>query len=195
MFVGLALFVFNYFMYYGVSGISYFIYAARGQKWFRFRHFFFIVLIVKFYQQIYGTLTVTSCNKMTRNNIYGIGDAIANINDVIRLLITWNRLRLKKWRHPGKKWHQTRKMRFSGYIDQGWVKKKFPILLGINYSTVLKFLKRFQQPNSVENVPRSGRPKKMDDRGSRVLNRILKEDRSATLVDITNKFNTNSHVQ
>jgi hypothetical protein len=42
----------------------------------------------------------------------------------------------------------------------------------------LKFLKRFQQPNSVENVPRSGRPKKMDDRGSRVLNRILKEDRS-----------------
>ena len=75
----------------------------------------------------------------------------------------------------------------------GMSKKEIADSLGINYSTVLKFLKQFQQTNSVENVPRSGRPKKMDDRGCRVLNRILREDKSATLVDITNKFNTNSH--
>jgi transposase len=75
----------------------------------------------------------------------------------------------------------------------GMRKKEIDDSLGINYSTVLKFLKRFQQTNSVENVPRSGRPKKMDDRRCRVLNHILREDKSATLVDITNKFNTNSH--
>ena len=36
-------------------------------------------------------------NKMTHNNIYGICDVITNRNDVIRLLITWKRLRLKTW--------------------------------------------------------------------------------------------------
>lgn len=76
----------------------------------------------------------------------------------------------------------------------GMKKSKIAELLGINYSTVLKFIKRFEERCSSENKTRSGRPPKMGDRSCRILNRSIREDRSATLVYITNKFNQN-HVQ
>lgn len=77
----------------------------------------------------------------------------------------------------------------------GMKKSKIAELLGINYSTVLKFIKRFEERGSSGNKTRSGRPPKMDDRSCRILNRSIREDRSATLVDITNKFNNQNHVQ
>jgi transposase len=66
--------------------------------------------------------------------------------------------------------------------------------LGIPHLTICRFLKRYRESGSLENKRRSGRPKQITDRGVRVLTRVLRGDRMASLVDITNNFNNNSQI-
>jgi transposase len=56
-------------------------------------------------------------------------------------------------------------------------------------STISDIIKRFREAGTVENRPRSGRPRAMDDSDYRQLEKIVKNERRAPLVEITAKFN------
>ena len=58
--------------------------------------------------------------------------------------------------------------------------------LEIHTPTICRFLKRYRESGSLENKRRSGRPKK--------LTRVLRGNRMASLVDITNNFNNDSQI-
>ena len=75
-------------------------------------------------------------------------------------------------------------------FDSGFKQSEISKVLKISPVTICRFLKRYHESGSIENRPRSGRPKKMDDRSCRTLNRIIRGNRTSTLVDITNEFNT-----
>ena len=62
-------------------------------------------------------------------------------------------------------------------------------ILNISKSTISKLLKRWRERGDTENKPRKGRSKFVSKRGERVLNRIAKTSRRATLKDITSEFN------
>lgn len=62
-------------------------------------------------------------------------------------------------------------------------------LLEIPYSTVFNILKKFKTSGTLENKPRSGRPKIVTDRAYRQLERLVKTNRRSTLGDITSRFN------
>jgi len=66
--------------------------------------------------------------------------------------------------------------------------------LGIPTSTICCFLKRYRESGSLENKRRSGRLNNITDRGVRVLTRVLRVYRMASLVNITNNFNNNSQI-
>lgn len=74
---------------------------------------------------------------------------------------------------------------------RGFNNNKVSELLGIHRSTVGRILKKFFQKGSVENDPRSGRPRVTDVRGDRKLYRIVKTNRRQSLQDITSTFNRN----
>lgn len=57
------------------------------------------------------------------------------------------------------------------------------------YSTVSYILKKFKATGSVENLPRSGRPRVVTEREYRKLERTVKTNRRDSLKDITCKFN------
>ena len=56
-------------------------------------------------------------------------------------------------------------------------------------STISDIISRFRKAGTVENRPRSGRPRAMDDSDYRQLEKIVKNERRAPLVEITAKFN------
>jgi IS30 family transposase len=58
--------------------------------------------------------------------------------------------------------------------------------LEIHTPTICRFLKRYRESGSLENKRRSSRPKK--------LTRVLRGNRMASLVDITNNFNNDSQI-
>lgn len=59
-------------------------------------------------------------------------------------------------------------------VESGLSGRKIAERLGINPPTVYKFLKRYQQRNSEENTPRTGRLRKYDNRTDRQLLRLVK---------------------
>ena len=63
-------------------------------------------------------------------------------------------------------------------------------------STISDIIRRFREAGTVlvENRPRSGRPRAMDDRDYRQLVKIVKTERRAPLVEITAKFNEERNV-
>ena len=74
-------------------------------------------------------------------------------------------------------------------MNDGYSGCKISKILGLNRPTVLKFIKRFKSTGSLENLHRSGRPKKTDDRGDRQILRIVKSNRQKCLNDITALYN------
>ena len=62
-------------------------------------------------------------------------------------------------------------------------------LLNVSQSCISKFLKRWNCRNNVENLCRSGRPRKSDSRSDRRLIRHVKCHRKQTLKEITNTVN------
>jgi len=61
-------------------------------------------------------------------------------------------------------------------------------------STISDIIKRFREAGTVENRPRSGRPRAMDDTGYQQLEKIVKAERRAPLVKITANFNEERNV-
>ena len=74
-------------------------------------------------------------------------------------------------------------------IEGGYRASEVANILNISKSTISKLLKRWQERGDTENKPRKGRSKFASKRGERVLNRIAKTLRRATLKDITSEFN------
>ena len=58
-------------------------------------------------------------------------------------------------------------------------------------STVYAVVKIYHEQGDIENQPRSGRKKKLDDRDTCKLLRLVKNNRLLPLQDITRKFNEN----
>jgi transposase len=56
-------------------------------------------------------------------------------------------------------------------------------------SSAYRVIRKFESTGSTENLPRSGRPRSIDDREYRRLQRIVNKDRRAPLRDITAEFN------
>ena len=67
--------------------------------------------------------------------------------------------------------------------------RKIGIVLLIQPRTVQNFLKRFQQRGTIENLEKSGRPRKTVNRNDRALFRIVKDNRRGSLVDVTTAYN------
>ena len=61
-------------------------------------------------------------------------------------------------------------------------------------STISDIIRRFKETGTVENRMRSGRPHTMDYRDYRQLEKIVKTERRALLVEITAKFNEERNV-
>ena len=63
--------------------------------------------------------------------------------------------------------------------------------LGINNSTMYKFLKRFKRTGSIENKKRKGRPPKWTTRDNNRLSILVKKNRKATVRTLWRLFNEN----
>jgi transposase len=61
----------------------------------------------------------------------------------------------------------------------------------LNRATVYAVVKRYRVRGDIVNRPRSGRKKNLDDRDTRKLLRLAKNNRLLPLQDITRKFNEN----
>lgn len=79
--------------------------------------------------------------------------------------------------------------------EDGVSGRKIAQMLGMNSSTIHKFLKRYRQRGNEENKGRSGRPRKCSDRTDRQLLRIVKTERRKNLKDVTNLLNERTPVK
>ena len=80
-------------------------------------------------------------------------------------------------------------------MNDGYNGCKISKILGLNRSTILKFIKRFKSTGSLENLRRSGRPKKTDDPGDQQILRIVKSNCRKCLNDITALYNEQTPVK
>jgi transposase len=72
---------------------------------------------------------------------------------------------------------------------EGYAHRKIAEIIGRDHSTIKKFLKRYDERNSVENKPKTGRKKLVTERRDRVILRSVKVKRRETLRDLTNIVN------
>ena len=72
---------------------------------------------------------------------------------------------------------------------EGYAHRKIAEIIGRDHSTITKFLKRYDERNSVENKPTTGRKKLVTEQGDRVILRSVKFNRRETLRDLTNIVN------
>jgi transposase len=61
-------------------------------------------------------------------------------------------------------------------------------------STISYIIRRFREAGTVENRPRSRRPRAVDDRDYQQLEKIVKTERRAPLLEITAKLNKERNV-
>jgi transposase len=73
--------------------------------------------------------------------------------------------------------------------ENGSSQCKIADTLGVSQSCISRFLLKFNQNGSTENLPRSDRPRKTDEQGDRKFLRSVKTDRRQTLLEITNDVN------
>lgn len=81
-----------------------------------------------------------------------------------------------------------------GMFRSGYSRRKIGMMLKIPKSTVIDIVNKFCTCGSVENRPRSGRPKLVNLRDYRSLERIVKNNRRDSLTDVTIKYNEQSNV-
>ena len=67
--------------------------------------------------------------------------------------------------------------------------------LKISEYPIRSILKKFISTGNIENMPRSGRPRKMTKRAESRLLRLVRKNRQLPLRDITNNFNEGGEVQ
>lgn len=77
-----------------------------------------------------------------------------------------------------------------GLSRGGFSYKNISIILGIPKSTVGVVVKNYNEQGLTTTKPRSGRPKILSERDNRHLMKIAKENRSNTLEELTENFNT-----
>jgi len=79
--------------------------------------------------------------------------------------------------------------RIIGMWEASLSEREIESKTGHKKTTVHDTIKRYRDENRVESSPRSGRPPALSDRDKRGLTKIIKEERSQTLLQITEKFN------
>jgi transposase len=67
---------------------------------------------------------------------------------------------------------------------EGYEHRKIAEIIRRDHSTVIKFLKRYDERNSVENKTKTGRKRLMTERGDRVILRSVKVNRRETLTTL-----------
>ena len=74
---------------------------------------------------------------------------------------------------------------------EGYAHRKIAEIIGRDHSTITKFLKRYDERNSVENKPKTGRKKLVTERGDCdcVILHSVKVNSRETLRDLTNIVN------
>ena len=60
---------------------------------------------------------------------------------------------------------------------EGYAHRNIAEIIGRDHSTITKFLKHYDERNSVENKPKTGRKKLVTERGDRVILRSVKVNR------------------
>jgi transposase len=73
--------------------------------------------------------------------------------------------------------------------QEGYAHRKIAEIIRRDHSTITKFLKRYDERNSVENKPKTRRKRLVTERGDRVILRSVKVNRRETLRDLTNIVN------
>ena len=77
---------------------------------------------------------------------------------------------------------------------EGYAHRKIAEIIGRDHSTITKFLKRYDERNSVENKrPKTGRKKLVTERGDHVILRSVKVNKRETLRDLTNIVKKDYH--
>ena len=70
-------------------------------------------------------------------------------------------------------------------INDGQSQRKIAKLFGVSQSGISKFVKRFKERESVENITRSGRPLKGGKRSDRQIVRVARTNRRTPLAELT----------
>lgn len=72
---------------------------------------------------------------------------------------------------------------------QGYTHQSIADAVGKSRSTITKFIKRNFERGNLENLPRTGRPRKLTFRTAQTLNIMVKQNRRLSLSDITSSLN------
>lgn len=80
------------------------------------------------------------------------------------------------------------KAQVVGMFKGGCRVSEIAVSLGIPKQSISDILKKYRIENTVETSQRSGRPKKLSERDTRAIVRVAKQNRRATLADITNSL-------
>lgn len=98
-----------------------------------------------------------------------------NGSDVILITLVKFRLQKEMARHNKEMTRdETNILRFK---RDGYAHRKIVEIIGRDHSTIKKFLKHYDERNSVENKPKTGRKKFVTERGDRVILRSVKVNR------------------
>jgi polyribonucleotide nucleotidyltransferase len=76
---------------------------------------------------------------------------------------------LKKMARHNKEMTTETKQMILRLKREGYAHRKISEIIGRDHSTITKFLKRYNERNSVENKPKTGRKKLVTERGDRVI--------------------------
>ena len=105
-------------------------------------------------------------------------------SDVILTTLAKFRLQKKMARHNKEMTTETKQM-ILRLKREGYAHRKIAEIIGRDHSTITKFLKCYDERNSMENKPKTGRKKLVTERGDRVILRSVKVKRR----DLTNIVN------
>ena len=125
-------------------------------------------------------LTVIKISKML--TVYNWGSKLKKSfdgSDVILTTLVKFRLQKKMARHNKEMTTETKQM-ILRLKREGYAHKKIAEIIGRDHSTITKFLKRYDERNSVENKPKTGRKKLVMERGDRVILRSVKVNKRET---------------
>ena len=144
-----------------------------------------------FYIHFDGVLLVSRLviNKIMSGRLYDVITSLRHISREFRRRLSVEiKRRQKQW---GKSLSSDMKTIIIRNNEVGKSYSEIGRNLQLNRATVYAVVKRYRERGDIENRPRSGRKKTLDDRVTRKLLRLAKNNRLLPLQDIARKFNEN----
>ena len=147
-----------------------------------------------FYFHFHGVLLEVSrwwvINKIMSGRFYDVIASLRHISREFRRRLPVEIKRKQKQWGNQKICHQMWKLIIRNY-EAGNSYSEIGRNLQLNRATSYAVEKRYRKRGDIENRPPSGRKKKLDDRDTRKLLRLVKNNRSLPLQDKTRKYNEN----